>query len=83
MMKVKVYSACNMCWTCDPLSLINSRKMAPWCRNMLELARNVLCILSSLSLIYCLSVFCSFSFILPLLYLIPVFYDNVPSVLFT
>jgi len=23
-----------MCWTYDPLQLLNSLKMAPWCRNM-------------------------------------------------
>jgi len=33
-MQVRAVSTGSMCWTSEPLLLLNSLRMAPWCWNM-------------------------------------------------
>ena len=39
--KVRATSTRSTCWTCDTFLLFHFLRMAPWCRNMQQLALNV------------------------------------------
>ena len=45
MMKERATGSCSNCRTYGTLFVINSLKMAHWCRNMLQLVPNMKCVL--------------------------------------